>query len=121
MPLRGLGNLAARRTRAALEESQAGRYRMSEWIYLLIEYYRTPITVIVGYAYEGLSLRVQPKTGVLRHPQDVLVIVYALASIAQAYKSIQKEDCADYCIQCMDVFRVALLPSLGIPIHTGHI
>ncbi|ELZ00299.1 hypothetical protein C482_08858 [Natrialba chahannaoensis JCM 10990] len=49
------------------------------------------ITVIVRYTYEGLSEKPQPNVGIMRHPQDDLLIVYALAMLAQEHKGTQKE------------------------------
>ncbi|ELY46174.1 hypothetical protein C496_01366 [Natronorubrum tibetense GA33] len=50
--------------------------------------------MIVGYAYKGLSIKPRPDVSVMRHPQDDLLIVHALALLAYEYRGMVKEDWA---------------------------
>lgn len=46
------------------------------------------------YTYEDLSVKPQPNVTVMRHPQDDLLIVYALTSLAREHKQTEKEEWA---------------------------
>lgn len=45
-------------------------------------------------SFKGLSVKTHPTKGVMRHPQDDLLIVYALSLLARECKGTQKEDWA---------------------------
>lgn len=96
MPLRGQGNLAARRARATLEVCEAGRSQTVEagqhrplarkgprerWLTISLTRGRR-LSTITG------------PTSVMRHPQDDLLIVGALVALARGYSGTPTEDYA---------------------------